>query len=189
MLRSALRRLLLALCAVLVVSQVTTTSIVGADTASDLEAARQKVAEAQAEANANAAELTNAEGRLDEIQGNIDQISTSIETAQVRIGELEDLVRLRAVGAYVRHGAGSSQFEAMFVTNNPMDVARREKFLDQANQTDDRNVKELDSLRADLSATQTALKKERDQQQVVKELLTAKNTALQASLVAANSAA
>ena len=120
--RSSLRSIFIMLFAAVLVSQVAVMSLAGADTASDLDAARETVALAQAEANANAAELSKAVGRAEEIQANIDQTTAAIEDAHTRIGALEELVRSRAASAYVNRGNGGSPFAALFSTKKPLDV-------------------------------------------------------------------
>ncbi|MFA5882933.1 MAG: peptidoglycan DD-metalloendopeptidase family protein [Acidimicrobiia bacterium] len=172
----------------LICAQLLTVSVAGADTASDLEAARQKVATSQAEANAAADELSRAEGRFEELQDKIGELSASIEQAQAQMAALEAQVVDRAIGAYVNRGSGASGFTMLFSTRGPMEAARRERFLDQANQVDNRVIEQLDALRADLAVKQESLKKQREEQQVLRDRLAEKNASVQASLAEANAA-
>jgi murein DD-endopeptidase MepM/ murein hydrolase activator NlpD len=158
-----------------------------ADTASELDDARQRVAQAQAEANAMASELSAAEGRFEQIQAGIAQLQTQIDDARARIQELETIMRDRAVAAYVKRGS-DDEFSALLSTSKPMEAARRARFLEQSNQKDDRVVRQLDSLREDLDADQAALEKEREEQAVVKDQLAAQNDVLQQRLAEANRA-
>ncbi len=101
---------------------------------------------------------------------------------------LEVLVRDRAIGAYVNRGSGASGFTALFSTRGPLEAARRDRFLEQANQVDNRAIDQLDALRSDLGTMQVSLKKQREEQQVVRDRLAETNTAVQASLADANAA-
>ncbi len=159
----------------------------GADTASDLAAARQKVADAQAEANAAAADMNKAEGRYQELEQKISELETVIQASQERAAVLEDVVRQRAVSAY-QHGGGSTEFDVMFSADSPLDAARRALLLDHANQSDNLAVKKLAALRADLSAQRKEVQAQRDEQQQVKDRLDAKVASVQASLAAASRA-
>jgi murein DD-endopeptidase MepM/ murein hydrolase activator NlpD len=163
-------------------------TVVRADTASDLAAARQTLAAAQAEARAAAEDLSRAEGRHAELQRQVDELGTSIVQTKAQIDVLRVQVRDRAVGAYIRGGAGSSEFEALLSTDGPIAAARREHFLEQANQADNRVIDDLAILEADLDAQQQRLKHEREAQQVIREQLTAKSIAVQETLAAASRA-
>lgn len=152
-----------------------------ADTASELEDIRAKVAEAQAAANAGADKLSAAEERLQQIQGRIEGLQTEIGATQERIAILEGLVRDRAVTAYVSSGA-SDKFASIFTSRGPLEAARRARFLDQANQKDNQAITELAGLREQLAEQQDTLESERETQQVVKERLAAEQIALQDGL-------
>lgn len=159
---------------------------VSADTASDLDALRQKAAAAQQAANAAAAELGEAEGRYDELQHRIDAIEAA--TAQLRdhAARLQEYVRQRAVAAYTR--GGQAKFDMVFDAQSPMDAARRTQLLDQANQTDNTAAKKLAALRSDLERYETELNEQRDAQAKVKDQLAARNAEVQQQLVEANRA-
>ena len=159
----------------------------GADTASELDDARQKVAQAQADANALASEMSAAEARFEQIQGDIAQLQSRIDDARTRIQVLEIVMRDRAVAAYVKR-SGDDEFSALLSTSRPMEAARRARFLEQANQKDDHVVRQLDSLREDLDEDQANLKKEREVQEVVKEQLAAQNDVMQQRLAEASRA-
>src|SRR5262245_65305494 len=95
-------------------------------------------------------------------------------------------MRDRAVAAYVKGGQDSSS--SVLSTRNPMQAARRARFLEQSNQQDERVVHQLAALRQDLDANQTALKSQREEQQAVKERLAAKNDQMQQQLAEASRA-
>lgn len=159
-----------------------------ADTASDLEAARQRVAAAQADANAAADELSRAQGRYDELEAKIADLSSAIQQTQARIDVLQLRVLERAVGAYVGRGGSAGFLGSMLSTKGPMDAARRTRFLDQANQIDNADVDDLDALRSDLTEKQKTLEQQREEQRVVRERLTEQNASVQATLAEANAA-
>jgi murein DD-endopeptidase MepM/ murein hydrolase activator NlpD len=175
----------LLLCVLVLVSQVAI-SHAGADTASDLAAARQKVADTQAEANAAADESSRAQSRYEELEQKISELQTVIEASQARARVLQDIVRQRAVSAYVQHG--TTGLDAMLSAENPLDASRRARLLDQANQNDNLSVKKLAAIRADLNTQQKKVQAQRDEQRHVKEQLDAKNASVQAGLVAASKA-
>ena len=157
-----------------------------ADTASDLAAARQKVADAQAEANTLAADMSEAEGKYEELEAQIAQLEGVIEASKARIATLEDVVRERAVAAYQHRDTNT--LGVMLEADSPLDGARRAKLLDQANQTDNVSVKKLSALRDDVAKKQKEVQTQRDEQQKVKEQLDAKSSQVQDSLAAASKA-
>lgn len=172
----------------MVMAQLAFVANAGADTASDLDAARQRVAAAQAEANAAADELSRAEGRYEELEGKISDLSSEIQQAQARIDLLQVRVLERAVGAYVNRGGSGGLLDSMLSTKSPLDAARRSRFLDQANQVDNAVVDDLDSLRSDLTEKQKELDQQREEQRLVRERLTERNVSVQATLAEANAA-
>jgi murein DD-endopeptidase MepM/ murein hydrolase activator NlpD len=167
---------------VLVASQVFASAASG-DTASDLAAARQKVADTQAEANAAADESSRAQAHYEELEQKISELETVIQASQARAAVLQDIVRRRAQSAYLQHG--STELDAMLSAESPLDASRRARLLDQANANDNLATKKLAALRADLSAQQKKVQAQRDEQRQVKERLDAKNASVHASLVAA----
>jgi murein DD-endopeptidase MepM/ murein hydrolase activator NlpD len=158
-----------------------------ADTASDLAAARQKVADAQAEANALAADMSAAEGRYEELEAKIHDLEAEIEASKARVAVLQQIVRDRAVAAY-RHPDANSGLRVMLSADGPLDGARRATLLDHANQTDNVSAKKLLTLRDELAQQEKEVQAQRDEQQKVKGRLDAKNADVQASLAAANKA-
>ena len=161
----------------------------GADTAADLSAARQKVADAQAAANGAAAELSKAEARSEELEIQIGRLEGGMRTAQERVAVLQDVVKQRALSAYVRGGStGSSDVDMLLSSGNALDAARRSQLLDNASQKDNRDVRKLVSLRADLHEQQKEVEAQRVAQQQVNDQLVGKNQSVQAALVAANNA-
>ena len=157
-----------------------------ADTASDLDAARQKVADAQSEANALAAEISDAQGKYEGLQTQITELEGVIEASKARIAVLDEIVRDRAVAAYQHRDTNT--LGVMLEADTPLDGARRAKLLDQANQTDNVSVKKLAGLRDDLAKKQKDVQAQRDEQHKVKERLDAKNSQVQDSLAAASKA-
>jgi murein DD-endopeptidase MepM/ murein hydrolase activator NlpD len=172
--------------ALMVVVTAMVTGVASADTASDLAAARERVAQAQQAANAASAELVDAEGRFEDLQGRVQDLEAVIVAMQARAAQLTDFVRQRAVAAYVR--GGQANFDMVFSAENPVDAARRTKLLDQANQTDNGAARKLAAIRSDLKVQQDELSKQRDEQARVKDELVVKSAAVQQQLADANQA-
>jgi murein DD-endopeptidase MepM/ murein hydrolase activator NlpD len=158
-----------------------------ADTESELAAARQQVAKAQAAANAAAAAVTEAEGRYEELETRINDLTKVIDATQERAAALEAVVRQRAVQAYTQRD-DNSQLNVMLTADNPLQAARRSSLLDHANQKDHQVVEKLAALRADLRRQQQDVEEQRDQQRKVKEDLDAKSATVQAALAQASQA-
>jgi murein DD-endopeptidase MepM/ murein hydrolase activator NlpD len=156
-----------------------------ADTASELAEARRRVAEAQADANALAGELSAAQARLEHTRAGIELLQGQIEHARERISALEVIMRDRAVAAYINRGTDDT---ALLSTKSPMEAARRTRFLDQANQKDDRVVDEVNSLREELEENQASLRQQREEQQAAEQRLAAQNATMQERLADANRA-
>jgi len=157
-----------------------------ADTASDLAAARQKVADAQAEANALATDMSDAQGRYEELDARIRDLEAVIQASKVRVSELEEIVRQRAVTAYRQRDTNS--LGAMLTSESPLDGARRANLLDRANEIDNDSVKKLASIRDALAKQQKQVQAQRDEQEKVRTRLDAKNESVQQSLAAASRA-
>src|SRR5262245_37193623 len=181
------RRVVWTTALVLVCAPLVSIASARADTASDLDDARQRVAAAQADANAVAAQLNAVETRYAQIEDGIQLLQAQVENAQARIAALEVMTRDRAVAAYVK-GGNDDAFGALLSTSSPMQAARRAHFLQQANQNDDRVVGQLNSARDDLEAMQATLKNQRDEQQALKQHLAAQSEVMQQQLAEASRA-
>jgi len=157
-----------------------------ADTASDLEDARRRVAEAQADANAAAAEIDKVLARFEELDAEIDRLEGVIAASRQRADELQIVVRERAVRAYTERD--TSDLDVMLSADNPLDAARRAALLDHANQTDQEVVKRLAILRDELHEQQREVEQQREEQRKVKENLDAKYASVQELLAEASQA-
>ena len=169
-------------CAVVVLA----VTAAGADTASDLSEARQRLAAAQANANAAADELSVAQSRYVELETRIGQLDAQIEASSKTAQLLQSSVRARAVRAYTQRGI--SDFDLVLAADDPLDAARRTQLLDRANQKDNDAVRKLAALREDLGAMRKQVQAQRDDQRAVKERLDARNAEVQSSLAAASKA-
>jgi murein DD-endopeptidase MepM/ murein hydrolase activator NlpD len=157
-----------------------------ADTASDLAAARDRVAAAQAEANEAAGAVTRAQARYNELDAEIDRLETIIESSRQRAAVLEDVVRARALRAYTQRD--TSDLDVMLSADNPLEAARRQTLLDLANQTDRQVVGQLAALRADLGEQQHEVEQQREEQRRVKENLDARYASVRSALAEASTA-
>jgi murein DD-endopeptidase MepM/ murein hydrolase activator NlpD len=182
----AARRLLAVALALLVVSGVLVPALgAGAATADDLEAARQKLADARAAANDTAAAFSEADHQLEETRAEIGKLQDSIAETKARASQLRAYARQRALFAYTHP---SNSLESLIDADGTVDAARREQLLEQANQTDNDVVKQLGAVNAQLKSQQSQLEqREREQQQVSTEL-DAKLTKLQADQAAVQQA-
>ena len=172
---------LVVLVAVALTVQVVGHGIGRADTASDLEAARQKLAETQTAANTTAAEISAAEGRFEDLGTRIDALEAQVERTRQRKDELIEVVRARALHAYT--GAADSHLSVILEASSPLEAARRTRLLDLTNRKDNLAAKRLAALQSDLRSQQSELRTQRDQLQKVREELETKNAAIQARLV------
>jgi murein DD-endopeptidase MepM/ murein hydrolase activator NlpD len=154
-----------------------------ADTATDLDAARRRVAETQADANATAAEFSAAEGRQEELSARIDTLEAQIEATQRRVATLQEIVRKRALLAYTH--PSYTGLAIVFESDNALEGARRAQLLNHANANDNAAIRELATLRSDLDDQQSELRDQRDEQARVKERLNAKIQTLQTQLAEA----
>ena len=159
------------------------TAQASADTASDLDAARQRAADAQAAANAAAGQLVEAEGRYEDLENRVRELEATVEAMRQRAEVLQGVVRERAVAAYTR--GGQSNFDIVFSSGSAADATRRAKLLDEANQTDNTAVRKLSVLRSDLKTEEEELSRQRDEQAKVKDQVAAKSAAAQQQLAEA----
>jgi len=168
---------------VLLVSALLGAPAANADTASDLKAARDALAEAEGTANAAAAELSAAENRYESLGARITESEANLDQAQRRAEELKEVVRHRAVFAYTH--AGSVNSVPILESGDLTDAVRKTRLLDLVNRRDDSAIQELAALRDDLRAQQDELRRQRASAQQVKDQLEAKSHSLQEQLAKA----
>jgi hypothetical protein len=157
-----------------------------ADTNSDLDAARQRYAEAQAAANQVASDLNAEEGRAAELTDGIAALQRRITTTRKHERQLVAVVRLRAALAYTH--ASTSHLSVVLDASNPLEAARRAHLVDIANQKDNLAVQRLAALRSDLHDQQASLREQRDEVKQQHAELTVKSAEIQTRLVAAANA-
>jgi murein DD-endopeptidase MepM/ murein hydrolase activator NlpD len=178
--------MVLALSVLTVALTVGPATMAGADTESDLNAARKTADDAQAVATAATSELIAAETRQGELQSHIADLGAEINAARQHATELQILVNARAVYAY-KH-AGKSGADVLFTGKNLAEALRRQKVLEITNAKADKAIDELAALQADLRDRQRDLTKERAQVEVLKNQLAATASGLQAKLTDAQKA-
>src|SRR4051794_38609564 len=140
----------------------------GAATADDLDAARQKLADARGAANETAAQFSAADHQLEQTRVDIAKLQDSIGATRAKVQQLREYARQRAVFAYTHPG---TSLEAFVDATDAVDAARRQQLLDQANQTDNDIAKRLSSLTAQLKNQQSDLERqEREQSQISDQL-------------------
>src|SRR5947207_11697886 len=174
---------LVVLVAIVLTVQVGGQGIGRADTASDLDAARQRLVDTQAAANETASEISDSEGRFEELGARIDTLEAQVERTRQQKSELIQVVRARALRAYT--SAGSSHLSVILEASGPLEAARRTRLLDLTNRKDNLAAKKLAALQSDLRAQQTTLHTQRDEAQKVRDELEIENAAIQTRLVSA----
>ena len=157
-----------------------------ANTSTDLDAARQRLAAARVAATASAGAFAQAESKEAELDAKIQDLETYISAAKLKAGALQQVARERAVYAYTHT---HPELDLVVGADDAVTAVRRQQLLDHANQTDNTVVKRLAAINADLRLKQGELKKQRDQADVVKNLLLAHNQELQGKLAEAQRAA
>ncbi len=176
------RRYAVAAAFVLALAVVASSTMAGADELSD---ARAKLAAARAAATQAASELNVAQNKLADLDNTISDLEARVAQQKQRASELQDIARRRAVYAYKN---ASDQLDIVVGAGDPVDAARRTQLLEHANQNDNKAVRSLAAINADLDAQQSQLRTQRAQELTVKSALDTKNRDLQAKLVDAQNA-
>jgi murein DD-endopeptidase MepM/ murein hydrolase activator NlpD len=149
----------------------------GATTNDDLEAARQKLADARQAANDTAALFSASDHKLEATREHIAQLEDTIAATKARADDLRAYARQRAVFAYTHPG---NSLQELVDSTGTVDALRRQQLLDQANQTDTDVVKKLAAVNAQLKGQQTDLEHDEQQQQAISDQLDVKLAALNA---------
>jgi murein DD-endopeptidase MepM/ murein hydrolase activator NlpD len=136
----------------------------------DLAAARQKVEDARAAANAVAAKVTEAYGQAQALADEVSNVERRITEGKALAAELRAAAERRALNAYT--GAGD---EAVIVlaSDDPTDAARRAEYLERINARDNDAVAELGEVNEDLEHQRAELDRVRaEHEQVLQQLET-----------------
>ena len=149
----------------------------GATTNDDLQAARQKLADARQAANDTAAAFSASDHKLEQTREHIANLKDTIATTKARADDLRAYARQRAVFAYTHPG---NSLQTLVDSKGTVDALRRQQLLDQANQTDNDVAKKLAAVNAQLKSQQADLEREEQQQQQIADQLDAKLAALNA---------
>lgn len=165
---------------------VLATSASAASTQDELDAARERLAGARAAASEAAASYTAAENKLAETENKIAELEASIADKKEQASALRDVVRERAVYAYVHKG---ESLDLVVDTAGPVEAARKSVLLDQANERDSSAVRKLAAINEDMRVEQRTLEDQEAEQAQVKDQLGARVDDLQDKLGDAQSAA
>jgi peptidoglycan LD-endopeptidase LytH len=144
------------------------------------------VTDAQSSADAAVARYEEAQIRVGELEREIQQLEEAIAAAEDQIAALKVAARRRAVTAYKDSGAGVELFTA---DDEPLDVARREKLLDEANANDNDAVARLARVQGALDAKRKELDARRAEQHAALDEFRAETARLGRDLAAAQRAA
>ena len=151
----------------------------------ELAAAKQRVAEARAAANAVAGKVTEAYGQLQALGDEIIVVEARIADGQARAEDLRVAVRRRAVNAYTDN---SDDTIMLIETEEPSETARRTEYLDRINAKDNAAVAELHALNEDLEVQHTSLDEAKKNQQSTLDQLKADQAKLDGLLAEAEAA-
>ena len=127
----------------------------------ELAAAKQRVSEARAAANAGAARVTEAYGKVQALGDEITAVEARLAEGQLRADELRVAVARRALEAYT---GSSTEALPVFETDEPRDFTRRTEYLDRVNARDNAAAGELRALNEDLDVQRVALNDARARQ-------------------------
>ena len=151
----------------------------------ELAAAKQRVSEARAAANAAAGRVTDAYGQVQALGDEITAVEARLAEGKLRADELRAAVARRALEAYT----GSSTDELpVFEAEAPRDFTRRTEYLDQVNARDNAAAGELRALTEDLDVQRAALADARARQVETLEQMKAEQQELDALLAEAEAA-
>lgn len=151
----------------------------------ELAAAKQRVSEARAAANAAAARVTDAYGQVQALGDEITAVEARLAEGQVRADELRAAVARRALEAYT---GSSTDALSVFESEEPRDATRRTEYLDRVNARDNAAAGELHAVNEDLDVQRAALGDARARQVETLEQLKGEQEKLDALLAEAQAA-
>ena len=114
--------------------------------------------DAQKAADEAAARYEGAQVRVGQLDGEIQKLEQQITAAEEQIAALKGAAQRRAVTAYKDTGSGVELFT---VDDEPLDAARRQKLLDEANASDNDAVVQLARMQGLLDARRNELDEHR----------------------------
>ena len=135
----------------------------------DLAAARQKVQQARAAADAVATRVTEAYGQAQALEDEISSVQERIADGKARAELLREAARRRALNAYT--DAGDETAVVVLETDDPNDAARRAEYLERINARDNAAVDELGALNEDLEIQRVELGRAKEEHSTVLEQL------------------
>jgi len=151
----------------------------------ELAAAKQRVSEARAAANATAARVTEAYGQVQALGDEVTAVEARLAEGEVRADGLRAAVARRALEAYT---GSSADALPVFESEEPRDTTRRTEYLDRVNARDNAAAGELRAINEDLDVQRTALADARARQVETLEQLKAEQEKLDALLAEAEAA-
>jgi uncharacterized protein YlxW (UPF0749 family) len=122
--------------------------------------ARERLAHAQADANAAQARYEQAVNERDQAQVQIDDLNQSISTARAQEAALRAEIATRAAALYKNSSASSGP--ASLDTNDPMEAGRKSKFSEVADQFYGKRAQQLHEAADHQQQAQADLRKKRD---------------------------
>lgn len=151
-----------------------------------LEAARQKMADAERRADEAGARYDTAWARNEELAAELTALQNELADNTVTVGALQDQVSAVAVNAYVT--GGISFLSVLSDSDDLMDTSRRATFLSRVAQADDETVNRLEVANADMADRQIQLTEAKEEQAALLVTLNAERDQVNAALADAQDA-
>ncbi len=139
---------------------------------------------AQAELNAGAERVADAQAAYYELENEVTALEADIEMAEAYADELRVVARARAADAYT---GGNVDFAEALESENVLDAARKAQLLEQLKADDDQKVEELGALEEDLDRRRAELDAKREDQAAALEKMESEIADLEKKAAAAES--
>jgi murein DD-endopeptidase MepM/ murein hydrolase activator NlpD len=145
-----------------------------------LDEAKAEVVSAQQSADAAAVRYEVAIDRSEELADAVAALAARIDANRIRVRELREIARQRAIAAYVGRDSGLAGF--LVEGNSPLDGARREQLLASTRERENTAIAALGAITSDLKSDRADLERQRAEQEQVLADLQADQERVQAKL-------
>ena len=159
-------------------SQISEASAEEADLADRLDAAKARraaldaeVAELNGQMQAVESDLKTATDRLEEMSAELVRAQAKLESARVQLGEAKDVLRTRAVAAYVGEQPNVRAAAATVELRTDRDVAAYESYVGKIVSKQQELVEQFRQLKAEAIELQQSIELQRDQARVQRDVV------------------
>jgi len=159
-------------------SQISEASAEEADLADRLDAAKARraaldaeVAELNGQMQAVESDLKTATDRLEEMSAELVRAQAKLESARVQLGEAKDVLRTRAVAAYVGEQPNLRAAAATVELRTDRDVAAYESYVGKIVSKQQELVEQFRQLKAEAIELQQSIELQRDQARVQRDVV------------------